>query len=261
MSDNVSTAGGANATLPASTAIATDQLSDGSHAQKIKLIDGTADGTTGLIVTAAGAAKVDGSAVVQPVSGTFYQATQPVSIVSVPSHAVTNAGTFAVQVASGTVTAVTDITNAVKVTDNSGSLTVDAPVGTPVFVRLSDGSSAIATLPVSLASVPSHAVTNAGTFAVQNTPAVAASATLANVASSASNVTIIASNASRKGAIVQNDSTQVLYLKFGATATSSSYTVKMSAGDYYEFPQPVYTGIVDGIWASSNGSARVTEIA
>jgi hypothetical protein len=53
------------------------------------------------------------------------------------------------------------------VTDNAGSLTVDAPVGTPVFVRLSDGSAAIATLPVSLASVPSHAVTNAGTFAVQ----------------------------------------------------------------------------------------------
>lgn len=34
-------------------------------------------------------------------------------------------------------------------------------------MRLSDGASAISTLPVSLASVPSHAVTNAGTFAVQ----------------------------------------------------------------------------------------------
>jgi hypothetical protein len=72
------------------------------------------------------------------VTGTFWQATQPVSIAS-----------------------------AVPVTDNSGSLTVDAPVGTPVFVRLSDGASAISTLPVSLASVPSHPVTNAGTFAVQ----------------------------------------------------------------------------------------------
>lgn len=57
---------------------------------------------------------------------------------------------------------------AVPVTDNSGSLTVDAPVGTPAFVRLSDGSSAITTLPVSVASIPSHAVTNAGTFAVQS---------------------------------------------------------------------------------------------
>lgn len=48
---------------------------------------------------------------------------------------------------------------ALPVTDNAGSITVDAPVGTPAFVRLSDGSSAITTLPVSLASVPSHAVT------------------------------------------------------------------------------------------------------
>lgn len=45
-------------------------------------------------------------------------------------------------------------TTAQPVTDNAGSLTVDAPVGTPVFVRLSDGTSAIATLPVSLASLP-----------------------------------------------------------------------------------------------------------
>ncbi len=49
--------------------------------------------------------------------------------------------------------------DALPVTDNGGSLTVDAPVGTPAFVRLSDGSAAISTLPVSLASVPSHAVT------------------------------------------------------------------------------------------------------
>lgn len=57
------------------------------------------------------------------------------------------------------------------VSDNSGSLTVDAPVATPVFVRLSDGSAAIATLPVSVATIPSHAVTNAGTFAVQDSAA------------------------------------------------------------------------------------------
>lgn len=55
----------------------------------------------------------------------------------------------------------------VFIQDGGNSLTVDAPVGTPVFVRLSDGTAAITTLPVSLASVPSHAVTNAGTFAVQ----------------------------------------------------------------------------------------------
>lgn len=55
----------------------------------------------------------------------------------------------------------------VGINDSGNSITVDAPVGTPVFVRLSDGSSAIATLPVSVASIPSHAVTNAGTFVTQ----------------------------------------------------------------------------------------------
>ncbi len=40
----------------------------------------------------------------------------------------------------------------VPITDNSSSLTVDAPVATPVFVRLSDGSAAISTLPVSVAA-------------------------------------------------------------------------------------------------------------
>lgn len=44
--------------------------------------------------------------------------------------------------------------NAIKVADGGSSLTVDAPVGTPVFVRLSDGSSAIATLPVVMSTLP-----------------------------------------------------------------------------------------------------------
>lgn len=41
------------------------------------------------------------------VTGTFWQATQPVSVATVPSHDVTNAGTFAVQVTSAPTTAVT----------------------------------------------------------------------------------------------------------------------------------------------------------
>ena len=82
-------------------------------------------------------------------------------------------------------------------------------------------------------------------------------ATLANVSSSASSVTIFASG-SPKARTVYNDSTQVLYLKFGATASTTSYTVQLAASAYYEFPQPCYGGIVDGIWASANGNARVT---
>ena len=81
------------------------------------------------------------------VTGTFYQATQPVSLASAPTTAVT--GTFwqSTQPVSGTVTA------------NAGS----------------------GTLAVSLASVPSHAVTNGGTFAVQSTLQAADGVDIGNV--------------------------------------------------------------------------------
>ena len=83
-------------------------------------------------------------------------------------------------------------------------------------------------------------------------------ATLANVASSATNVTIFAAASGDNARTVYNDSTAVLYLKFGATASTTSYTVQIGANSYYEFPQPVYAGQVDGIWASANGSARTS---
>ena len=81
---------------------------------------------------------------------------------------------------------------------------------------------------------------------------------LANVASANSSTTLFSVTGRALGRTIYNDSTQVLYVKFGTTATNSSYTVQMAAGAYYEFPQPVYAGRVDGIWASANGNARVT---
>jgi hypothetical protein len=87
------------------------------------------------------------------------------------------------------------------------------------------------------------------------------SAALANVPSSATNTTLFASFTGNflYGRAVFNDSTAVLYLKFGATASATSYTVQVAAGGYYEFPQPLYAGQVDGIWASANGNARTTQ--
>jgi len=66
--------------------------------QKTKLVD--TGGTNVASISAAGAVKVDGSAVTQPVSGTFFQATQPVSAASLPLPA--GAATEAKQPALGT---------------------------------------------------------------------------------------------------------------------------------------------------------------
>lgn len=90
--------------------------------------------------------------------------------------------------------------------------------------------------------------------------AAASSATLSNVSSSASNVTLLAANASRRGAIFYNDSTQNAYVKLGATASATSFSYLLVPGQTLELPAPIYTGIVDGIWASANGSMRVSEI-
>lgn len=95
--------------------------------------------------------------------------------------------------------------------------------------------------------------------AIPITNQTSSTATLTNVASSATNVTILASNAGRKGAVVVNDSSKILYIKFGTVATATSYTAQLRAGDMYEVPFG-YTGNIDGIWASANGAARVTEL-
>lgn len=91
---------------------------------------GTAGTASADVITVQGIAsmtalKVDGSAVTQPVSGTFWQATQPVSVASIPSHDVTNAGTFAVQA-----TLAAGATNIAKAEDVASA---NADVGVPAM--------------------------------------------------------------------------------------------------------------------------------
>lgn len=88
----------------------------------------------------------------------------------------------------------------------------------------------------------------------------AATTAVTSVGDSATSVTLLASNAARLGATIANDSSAVLYVKLGATASTSSYTVKMTQDAYYEVPFG-YTGVIDGIWASdAGGNARITEV-
>lgn len=138
--------------------------------------DGTniqsAAGTTGGLLkvdlsgTAANATaiKVDGSAVTQPVSGTFWQATQPVSIAAVVS---TNWNGTAPPIGAGLeatalrVTLATDSTGLVSVDDNGGSLSIDDAGGSITV----DGTFWQATQPISAASLPLP--TGAATSALQ----------------------------------------------------------------------------------------------
>lgn len=82
-----------------------------------------------------------------------------------------------------------------------------------------------------------------------------------SVPASATSVTIKDANAARTALLIYNDADRALYLKFGAVASVTDFTVKLLPGGYYEVPGPVYSGVVDGIWdAAPTGAARMTEL-
>lgn len=89
-----------------------------------------------------------------------------------------------------------------------------------------------------------------------------ATGTLANVAGSITSVTLIASNSNRLGFIIFNDSTATLYVKFGSSASLTSFTYKVDPyGTLEMLGARVYTGIVTGIWDAAAGNARNTELS
>jgi hypothetical protein len=82
-----------------------------------------------------------------------------------------------------------------------------------------------------------------------------------SVAQSAINQEFLALNINRRGVTIYNTSSDNLYLKLGAIASSTSFTVIIMSQGYYEVPFN-YLGEIDGIWASAgSGTALVTELS
>lgn len=82
--------------------------------------------------------------------------------------------------------------------------------------------------------------------------------TLATVASLATTQSFSVSNAAYKLRTVFNESTSILYLAYGGTATITAYTVQIAPGGF--FIEDKYTGVMSGIWATANGNARITSV-
>lgn len=91
----------------------------------------------------------------------------------------------------------------------------------------------------------------------------AGTATQSSVNNSASSVTALAANTTRRGATIFNDDTAVtgatVKLKLGATASSTSFSVIIAPQGYYEVPFG-YTGIIDAIASAATGALRITEL-
>lgn len=91
--------------------------------------------------------------------------------------------------------------------------------------------------------------------------AAASSANVTSVNASTSSTTLLAANPSRLGGIFFNDSTtSTMYVKFGSAASSTSYTYRLPPETILELNAPMYTGVIDCIWTSTDGAARITEL-
>lgn len=107
-------------------------------------------------------------------------------------------------------------------------------------------------------------VTSSTPFPVTDVSALSpssATSSISRIASSATSVSLLPANPSRLGAVLYNDSTQICYVKFAATASATSFTVAMDPkGTLILEENPIYTGIIDGVWVSANGAMQVTEL-
>jgi hypothetical protein len=86
-----------------------------------------------------------------------------------------------------------------------------------------------------------------------------ANAVVTQEAASLTPVMLLAANPARKQAMFQATSIVTggnLYLFFG---TNTIATVELVPGAYYELPQPVFDGAINGVWDAAIGSVLVTE--
>ena len=124
------------------------------------------------------------------------------------------------------------------------------------------GHGPVAVTPANTAATPSDralvvAISPNNSFTV--TGAKPATSVTSSVAASLSNTVLLPSNTIRLGATIYNDSSSsLLYLKLGATATTTDFTIKLFPLAYYEVPYG-YTGEIDAIWNTASGFARIDE--
>lgn len=113
------------------------------------------------------------------------------------------------------------------------------------------------------AAITNTPTVNQGTspWVTSSSPVTATASSISRVANSASSQTLAAANGARKGLFLYNDSASAnCYVKFGATASATSFTFKMFYTDTYIMDPPTYTGVVDYICDAASGSMEVNEL-
>jgi hypothetical protein len=87
---------------------------------------------------------------------------------------------------------------------------------------------------------------------------IAGNATQTVVAAATTSTVLLTANSLRKLFTIHNNSNSILYIGLGEVPTSTDFSFRIPANTFFEAPIG-FQGAVNGIWASTNGNAQVTE--
>lgn len=174
---------------------------------------------------------------------------------------------------ASTLAAVTSITNAVTIkadtpANQANALKVDGtattqpisaaalplPSGASTSALQTTGNSSLSSIDTKLPALVSSKVP---VLSTESTPS---TAVVTSLNALVTNQTALSANANRRSAIFYRSGAAVVYIKFGATATTSDYTIQLVNNAVYELPFPCYTGRIDVIFAGTTGTLKITEI-
>lgn len=90
--------------------------------------------------------------------------------------------------------------------------------------------------------------------------AAATGVTTSQVNSAAATTTLLAANDARRGVTIANTDPNTLRVKLGPNASAADWSVPIMSGQVWEMPQPIYRGVITGIWdADGSGVAAISE--
>lgn len=224
----------------------------------------TSGTTSPLSLTTVGNLRVDGSSVTQPVSASSLPLPTGASTSALQTTTNTTLTAISGQLPTTLGAHLTAASLAVSIASDQvvpiSATALPLPTGAATSALQTQLSGQIPTTLGQKTSSASLAVVIASDQSAVSVSTVAATTpALTSVSGSVASVSILASNTSRKSFIVTNDSTAILYLAYGATASTTAYSVKMYPNACY-ISDFVYTGALSAIWSAAAGSARITEL-
>ena len=112
----------------------------------------------------------------------------------------------------------------------------------------------------SVTGQPTVRVGNSSSDPIHSRLSTKSTAAVTSVSASITSVTLKIANVDRVGLLLYNDSCADCFVKYGATASLTDFSVKIKGGGHHFIDGPIYSGKVDAIWNSADGAMKVTEI-